>query len=91
MVGPFRIKTDLALTLGLLFAISSVVMAVPLSTSMRGLALTYAEHASRMMLHHNLAIHTDFSQDLWPKVFEPIGPMTSNGCFRRGWQYRSLE
>ena len=85
MVGPFSTKTYLALALGLLFAILSVVVVVLVNGTMKRLALTDAEQAARMLLDHNLAIHTYFSQDLKPKLFERLSPNTSKDYFEPVW------
>jgi len=74
-------KTFLALALGLLFVIPSVTVVVMVNMTMRGLALTDAEDASRMLLDHNLAITTYFSKDLKPKLFEQLGPIMSKDYF----------
>ncbi len=39
----------------------------------------------RMLLDHNLAIHTYFSKDLKPKLFEKLGPITSKDYFEPAW------
>jgi two-component system, cell cycle sensor histidine kinase and response regulator CckA len=78
-------KTYLALILGLLFVILSVVVVVVVNMTMRRLAFTDAEQDARMLLDHNLAIHTYFSQDLKPKLFEQIGPTTSKDYFEPVW------
>ena len=38
-----------------------------------------------MLLDHNLAIHTYLSQDLKPKLFERLGPVTSKDYFEPVW------
>jgi len=85
MGKAFGTKTYLALTLGLLFIILSVVMILLVNTSMRHLALTDAERAAQILLDHNLAIHTYFTQDLKPKLFERLGPITSADYFDPVW------
>jgi signal transduction histidine kinase len=78
-------KTYLALILGLLFLILSVVVVVLVNSTMKRLAITDAEQSSRMLLDHNLAIHTYFSQDLKPNLFEQLGPTTSKDYFEPVW------
>jgi PAS domain S-box-containing protein len=85
MFRPFGTKTYLALALGLLFVILSVVVVVLVNMSMRRLALADAEEASRMLLDHNLAVHTYFSQDLKPKLFDKLGPIASKDYFEPVW------
>lgn len=85
MARALGTKTLLALALGLLFAVLSVVVVVLVNTSMKRLALTDAEDASRMLLDHNLAIHTYFSKDLKPKLFDKLGPITSKDYFEPVW------
>ncbi|MEW6141109.1 MAG: DUF3365 domain-containing protein [Thermodesulfobacteriota bacterium] len=85
MGNPFSTKTYLALALGLLFATLSIVVVVLVNIGMKRLALTDAEQAARMLLDHNLAIHTYFSQDLKPKLFEQLGPITSKDYFEPVW------
>ena len=85
MSRTLSMKAYLALALGLLFVILSVVVVVLVNGSMRRQALTDAEKAARMLLDHNLAIHTYFSQDLKPKLFERLGPTTSKDYFEPVW------
>jgi PAS domain S-box-containing protein len=85
MSRTFSTKAYLALVLGLLFVILSVIVVVLVNSSMRRLALTDAEQASRMLLDHNLAIHTYFSQDLKPKLFERLSPNSSKDYFEPVW------
>ncbi len=85
MPGPFSTKTYLALALGLLFVVLSVLVVLLVNGAMRQLALDDAEDAARMLLDHNLAIHTYFSKDLKPKLFEKLGPITSKDYFEPAW------
>lgn len=85
MAGPLSTRTYLALTLGLLFVVLSVVVVVLVHRTMKQLALTDAEYAARMLLDHNLAVHTYFSQDLKPKLFEQLAPHTSKDYFEPVW------
>jgi len=78
-------KAYLALVLGLLFVILSVIVVVLVNMTMRRLALTDAEHDARMLLDHNLAISSYFSQDLKPKLFERLGPTSSKDYFEPVW------
>jgi two-component system, cell cycle sensor histidine kinase and response regulator CckA len=68
-----------------LFLVLSVVVLVLVNGSMKRLALMDAEHAARMLLDHNLAIHTYFTQDLKPKLFERLGPISSKDYFDPVW------
>jgi len=85
MFRPLGTKAYLAMGLGLLFIILSVAVVVMVNMTMRGLALTDAEDASRMLLDHNLAITTYFSKDLKPRLFEQLGPIMSKDCFEPLW------
>ncbi|MFH1114158.1 MAG: PAS domain S-box protein [Pseudomonadota bacterium] len=85
MARPLGTKTFLAAALGLLFVFLSVVVLILVNSTMKRLALTNAEHAARMLLDHNLAIHTYFSEDLKPKLFEKLGPVTSKDYFEPVW------
>ncbi len=85
MIRPYGTKTLLALALGLLFVILSVVVVVLVNGTMKHLALTDAAKAARMFLDHNLAVHTYFSKDLKPKLFAQLGPTTSKDYFEPVW------
>src|SRR3972149_3551941 len=85
MVRSFGTKTYLALALGILFVVLSVVVVVLVHSSMKRLALTDAEDAARMLLDHNLALHSYFSQDLKPRLFESLGPHVSKDYFDPVW------
>ncbi|MFH1115754.1 MAG: PAS domain S-box protein [Pseudomonadota bacterium] len=85
MPDRFSTKTYLALALGILFAGLSVVTVVAVNGTMRQLALNDARDAARMLLDHNLAVHTYFSKDLKPKLFEKLGPITSKDYFEPVW------
>jgi PAS domain S-box-containing protein len=85
MALRFGTKTYLTLTLGLLFVVLSVVVVVLVNSTMKKLALFDADHAARMLLDHNLAIHTYFTKVLKPKLFEQLGPTTSKDYFEPAW------
>lgn len=82
---PLSTRFYLALGLGILFLVLSITVVVLVNTTMKRLALNDAEHAARMMLDHNLAVHTYFSQDLKPKLFQRLGPLTSKDYFDPVW------
>jgi hypothetical protein len=88
MALSLAIKTYLALTCGLLFVVLSVLVVMPVNSTMKRLALTDAEHAARMVLDHNLAIHTYFTKDLKPKLLnalEKLGPLTLKDYLELAW------
>ena len=85
MGGHVTTKTYLALTLGVLFVVLSVVLVALVDGTMKQLALTDAKHAAGMLLDHNLAVHTYFTKDLKPKLFEKLGPISSKDYFEPTW------
>ncbi|MDQ7784211.1 MAG: PAS domain S-box protein [Desulfomonilaceae bacterium] len=85
MAGPTGAKTYLAVTLGILFAVLSIVVIFLVNGTMRQLALNDAGNAARMLLDHNLAVHTYFSQNLKPKLFEKLAPIASKEYFEPVW------
>lgn len=85
MPRPIGTRTYLAAGLSMVFAVLSVVVVVLVNGSMKRLALTDSQHAAQMLLDHNLAIHTYFTKDLKPKLFERLGPLTSKDYFDPVW------
>jgi PAS domain S-box-containing protein len=52
---------------------------------MRDQARANAEAQARMLLDENLAVHTYFTRQLKPKLFELTGPLTPEGYFDPTW------
>ncbi|AFM25685.1 PAS domain S-box protein [Desulfomonile tiedjei] len=85
MVRSLSTKAYLALALGLLFVVLSVVVVMLVNSSMKRLALNDAEHAAGMLLDHNLAIHSYFSQDLKPRLFHDFSAHFPENYFDPIW------
>lgn len=68
-----------------IYLMISVVTVAIVNLEMRREALVEAEAKARMILDRNLAIHTYFSHDLKPRLFEWTAPFRSPEYFDPAW------
>jgi len=81
----FRLGIIFNLSVGLVFALVAVLVVLRVNYTMRQYALTEAETKARLMLDRNLAIHTYFSHNLKPELFELTDPFVSDDYFSPTW------
>lgn len=81
------LRTYLLLTTSVMFLVSTGILMFLMSQAMRRQALNEAEFKDHLLLERNLAIHTYFSHDLKPKLFELIDslPTLSEDYFEPTW------
>lgn len=72
-VRKIRINTRLMVTVGTIFALVAVVIISIVDWKMKQHALKEAESKAKIMLDRNLAIHTYFTHQLKPVLFNMIG------------------
>ncbi|MBD3307091.1 DUF3365 domain-containing protein [candidate division KSB3 bacterium] len=86
-VRSMNISTALLLTTGLLFLGATGISMVLVYDAMQDQALREAALKERLLLDHNLAIHTYFSHELKPKLFELLDsmPSISEDYFEPSW------
>ncbi len=80
-----KIRNRLLITFGAIYIMASIIIVVLVNYNMREQALIEANSKSLMMLNHNLAIHTYFSQELKPKLFIWSEPSRSPEYFEPTW------
>ena len=72
---PLGLYSFLTLSIGAAFLIVGVISVLSVNSSMRRQALQEAEEKARLILDRNLAIHTYYSHDLKPGIFELTDPI----------------
>ena len=77
--------TLLTLSVGLAFVTVGVIAVLLVNRSMRQQALTEAEEKARLILDRNLAIHTYYSHELKPGLFELTDPIVPEDYFDPTW------
>ncbi len=83
--AQFKIGLMLNVAVAGIFIIAAVITVVLVRGNMRQQALAEAESKARITLERNLAIHTYFTHNLKPKLFELTGPLTSKDYFEPSW------
>ena len=68
-----------------MYLITAVVIVVTVNVQQRKQALVEAEQKTRILLEHNLAIHTYFSKELKPKVFALSEQVRQASYFEPAW------
>jgi len=84
-----RIGLLLNLSIGLVFVVAAAVTIVFVRENMHQQALAEAETKMTMLLDHNLAVHSYFSQTLKPNLFEWTEPLRSPDYFDPIWMSSS--
>jgi signal transduction histidine kinase len=82
---PLKIATRVLLILGAIYLGASLGVVVLVNRSMKEQALIDAESKAIMLLNHNLAIHTYFSQQLKPQLFAWTDPIRPSEAFHPTW------
>ena len=72
-----KLRTYLLLTTSVLFIVAAGIFMTLMYDAMRQQALREAELKEHLMLDRNLAIHTYFSHDVKPKLFELLESVSS--------------
>ncbi|MBF0551695.1 MAG: DUF3365 domain-containing protein, partial [Deltaproteobacteria bacterium] len=85
LLERLSISTRLVLILLVLFVLSGTAVVFFLNYSMRAQALPEAEETARILLDHNLAIHTYFSHQLKPSLFKWSDSFRSKDYFDPAW------
>ncbi|MBF0525815.1 MAG: DUF3365 domain-containing protein, partial [Deltaproteobacteria bacterium] len=85
LLERMSISTRLILVLLVLFILSGTTVVLLLNHRIRAEALPEAEATARILLDHNLAIHTYFSQQLKPGLFKWSDPFRSKDYFEPTW------
>ncbi|MCW8958633.1 MAG: diguanylate cyclase [Gammaproteobacteria bacterium] len=80
-----RLSLWINATLGLLLVLVSVAVVALVNQQMREQALAEAGAKARILLDHNLAIHTYFTHQLKPPLFEKLDPLVGKGYFEPTW------
>ena len=84
-LSPLKIETRVLLILGAIYLGASLGVVALVNHSMKEQALIDAESKAMMLLNHNLAIHTYFSQQLKPKLFAWTDPIRPPEAFHPTW------
>jgi|GEM_PF-339981 len=85
MAGHRRLATYFAAGIGLIFLVAAPLVVFLVNNDMKRQALAEAESKARLLLDMNLAVHTYFSKDLKPKLFDEIAPLKSKEYFDPIW------
>jgi hypothetical protein len=84
-MGRFPLNRFFTTLSVLSFLAVSVALIITVNVQQRKQALVESEHKALLLLDHNLAIHTYFSKQLKPKVFELSDPYRSGNYFEPAW------
>lgn len=80
-----RLATRYLITIGVISIVTAAAILWFVNVQMREQALHEAEDKALILLNHNLAIHTYFSHQLKPKVFEVTDKAVPAGYFEPAW------
>lgn len=80
-----KLSTFYLIAVSILFLVAGTVLVALINSSMRQQALDEAGSKARIILDHNLATHTYFSNQLKPHVFELAGIQKSEVPFDPVW------
>lgn len=84
-----KISNRMFITIGAIYIVASIVIIALVNYEMRKQALLEAESKAMLLLNHNLAVHTYFSQQLKPKLFSWTDPFRSPDYFEPAWMSSS--
>lgn len=82
---PMRISTRVFIAFGAVFLVMGILVIASVNYHMREQALTEAEEKAEIILEHRLAIHSYFSHDLKPKLFDLTEPVRPADYFEPTW------
>jgi len=86
---PRTSRVLIPLVLGTAFLIAAVVLVVAVSTTMWKQVTVEAESKARTLMDRALAVHTKFTGELKPRLFEFTDPFRPEGYFEPGWMSSS--
>ncbi|MEW6235482.1 MAG: DUF3365 domain-containing protein [Candidatus Omnitrophota bacterium] len=81
----WNIRVIVNIVTAFVFLAAAVLVVILVNINMRRQALMEAEFKARLLLEHNLAIHSFFARDLKPKLFELSEPFRGEDYFEPVW------
>lgn len=86
---PIKISTLLNMIIAILFVVVAVIIVALVNYNMRQMALSEAEDKMGMILNRNLAIHSYYTQQLKPNLFQATDPILTDDDFDPSWMSSS--
>ncbi|MFZ2447647.1 MAG: DUF3365 domain-containing protein [Syntrophobacteraceae bacterium] len=86
---PVKASTRLFLSLGLLFALATLITLLAVRDELMKQAVVEAESKARIILTHEIAAHEYFSQELRPTLLEWSKPFRDEDYFEASWMSSS--
>ena len=80
-----KVRSSLLVSVAMLFTVACIVLVALVYDQVKRQALWEAEEKAKMTLDRNLAVHTYFTHQLKPKVFEMTDKVMPEGYFDPVW------